>query len=85
MALQDNEQIALEGNVVVTQPATENQSAIKLTTNYLTLHPKKQLADTNSKVTAISDSQTITAKGMTLDLNSETLNFHSNVVGKYVP
>ena len=85
-AYDGNNTITLIGNVKVNQPKTGSGPYIsKISTDRLTVFPEKQRVVTDSPVTAIRGSQIVTALGMTLDLDTQVLHLHSDVVGRYAP
>ena len=83
---EDNDVITLLGNVVINQPqSNKNSNPLKLTTDKITLYPEKHQAYTKSLVTAVRGKQKVTATGMTINLNTQILFLHSNVIGRYEP
>ena len=82
----ENDVITLIGNVKIKQPSSEAEpSSLSITTDRLTVSQKNQQVTTDLPVTAIRDTQKITAVGMTLNLIDKTLYLHSNVKGQYAP
>lgn len=82
----ENDVITLIGDVKIKQPSTEAEpNSLSISTDRLTVSQKKQQITTDLPVTATRDSQTITAVGMTLNLNDKILHLHNNVKGQYAP
>ena len=80
----NNNIIMLLGDVEIDQEnSEENNTPISIRTEKLTLYPEKQKAHTKSDVIAVRGKQKVTASGMTIDLDKQTLYLHSNVVGWY--
>jgi len=82
----DNEVITLIGDVRIHQPKSKSvPHPLKIMTERLTVFLRQQRATTDSPVTVIHGSQMVTALGMTLDLDTQVLHLHNNVVGRYDP
>jgi len=82
----ENDVITLIGNVEIEQPGTEAEpSSLSISTDRLSVSQKKQQVTTDLPVTATRGSQTVTAVGMTLNLNDKILHLHNDVKGQYAP
>ena len=82
----NNNIITLIGDVKINQPKSENDPyLLEVFTDKLTIFPKKQRATTDSNVIAKRERQVVKAKGMTIDLDTQTVHLHSNVIGRYDP
>ena len=84
--LENNDVITLIGDVYITQPKSKNTPhKLKVMTEKLTVFPNKEKATTDILITAIRGPEMITAIGMTLDYQEQTLYLHNDVKGHYVP
>lgn len=73
--------VALGGNVVF----VNDQRQLQLTTESMKINLKKETAESKVPVTITQGLTTITAKGMTADLNKEQIRMRPNVESIYVP
>jgi len=83
-SLNNNEKIILEDNVKINQ-FESGKIVSTLLTKKLFYYPKTQQVETDADITYISQGMTINSKGMTADLNNETVELTSNARGIYVP
>lgn len=82
----ENDVITLIGDVKINQPATEEEPyPLNIFTDRLSVSQSQQQVTTDLAVTASRGTQTISALGMTLNLNNKVLQLHSNVKGRYDP
>ena len=83
---ENNRVITLLGQVEVRQPQIDdntNSYDLEIITDKLVVFPHQQRATTDVKVSATRGPNTVTASGMTIDLEKEILHLHSNVQGQY--
>ncbi len=85
---ENNSVITLLGQVEIRQPHKEkeennNSYELEINTDKLVVFPKQQRATTDSKVSATRGPNTVTALGMTIDLEKEILHLHDEVQGHY--
>ncbi|MAY42329.1 MULTISPECIES: LPS export ABC transporter periplasmic protein LptC [unclassified Neptuniibacter] len=78
----NNRRTDLSGNVVVIDnPDTESQTIIN--TNFLTIYPKKDYAETEEHVTITSPHSKLEGVGMDVTFDTRILNLHSRVKGTH--
>lgn len=76
--------LRLLGNVFIEQDSAD-QGLLQITTNELTLHPRKQFAETDKAVKMRSAKGQIDAVGMSADLAESRVQLHSQVNAVYEP
>lgn len=76
--------IHLEEDVLIV-PMQSNGNDFSLTTNSLFIDLEKQIADTDDSVSIESDTSELTAKGMIVYLDTQKVEFKSQVRGRHVP
>lgn len=83
---ENNNIITLIGDVEIKQPKSHDDPyLLEVFTDELTIFTKQQRATTESSVLAKRGNQKIRAVGMTLDLDTQIVYLHNNVIGNYVP
>jgi len=82
--LLNQERIELKGEVIIV-PISADSNTFSLSTNSLNIDLNKQIADTDDTVIIESDSSELNAKGMTIYLDKQRVNFKSQVRGRHVP
>jgi len=85
-ARENNSIITLLGHVEVKQPQADNDSnpyELQINTDKLVVFPKQQRASSDVEVSATRGPNTVTALGMTIDLEKEILYLHNDVQGHY--
>ncbi|WP_415906070.1 LPS export ABC transporter periplasmic protein LptC [Neptuniibacter sp. QD72_48] len=80
--LDDNSRIDLAGNVRVIDNS-DARSSKKLTTEALTIYPKKDIAETNLPVNLETEHSRMKGTGMDINFNTRVLNLHSRVEGTH--
>lgn len=79
----DNQEVVtLEGNVQVINNTASGQRS-RLTTQWLSVFPEKQTAETHAKVTLLSGNSIMQATGMKADFNSSRVELLSDVKGQH--
>lgn len=84
-ATQGADQVYFQDDVNIHHSADENNPATLIKTTTLTVHPNKQLADTNDLITLIQPNTVIKAVGMHADMNTGDIKLLSQARGEYVP
>lgn len=72
-------------NVTIHHAADENNPATLIKTPTLTVHPNKQVAETNDIITLVQPNLIVKATGMYADMNSGDIKLISQARGEYVP
>ncbi|WP_415888929.1 LPS export ABC transporter periplasmic protein LptC [Neptuniibacter sp. SY11_33] len=78
----DNNRIDLAGNVIVIDNS-DARSSKKLTTQALTIYPKKDIAETDLPVNLETERTLMQGTGMDINFNTRVLNLHSRVQGTH--
>ena len=73
------------GNVTIHHPADGMNPATLIKTLTLTVHPNKQIAETNDIITLIQPDLIVNATGMHADMNTGDIKLLSQARGEYVP
>lgn len=82
LARDNNRRTDLSGNVVIIDnPKTESQTVMN--TNFLTIYPKKDYAETEDHVTITSPNSKLEGVGMDVTFDTRILNLHSRVKGTH--
>lgn len=82
---EQQQKIALQGAVRITQKSRNNQTGIRIETDNLSINLKSQNAQTQDMIHYYSPLIEIHALGMNLDFNNEHLTLLSAVQGTYYP
>lgn len=78
-----SKKIFLKQNVHVTQPPFANKAGVTLRTETLTIYPKQNYAETDSKVLFISDNNSVAALGMQTNWQTQWIQLTGQVKGIY--
>ena len=79
-----NKQIEFYDDVKINRPATNNSSALQVSTDKITLLGDAEKLQTDEPVTVVSDGTTLQSQGLVFDNQKGTLELKSNVKGQYV-
>lgn len=79
------DEVFLHDSVEVLREANQQQSELRLQTEYLHIIPDKDLADTDRAVTIVDAHNTTHAIGLEMDNNARTLRLLSQVRSEHVP
>lgn len=78
-----SQQINLNGNVVIYQPANNKTPSTQINTDHLTIFPERSWAQTDAAISISQPNSTITAVGMTADLKNNIVHLKSQSKGDY--
>ncbi len=77
--------VHLQGNVVIRQPAGENSHDVTFTTSSLNYYPNRQYAETKQPVQVVQPGTRIDGIGMTANLKTGEINLLNQSRGEYDP
>jgi lipopolysaccharide export system protein LptC len=85
-SINSDEEVLLSGNVLLTQqPHTEDTTPTTISSEELLIKPNMQYAETDKPVIIKSASNVTTSTGLTLSLDTNTVELLSNVRSRYEP
>ena len=86
LVMQDSEIIQLKGSVILNQIISPNKNGmpIILTTEQLTIEPRRKFAHTKSKIKLLKGNSTIKSTGLRADISKNKVEFLSKTRSHYV-
>jgi lipopolysaccharide export system protein LptC len=84
-ATQGTEKVNFWDDVLIRHPGDNNNPATVIKTPTLTIHPNKNIAETNDFITLIQPNLEVNATGMRADMNTGDIKLMSRARGAYVP